>query len=294
LIKLFLERFIVALDTAIRSLPRDGPHYPTILYSSPTTNDNDNNIYPNTTTTPEWVSSTKWIHIIQWVCQFYTAYYYIRGTYPTILHQWFRIRPVSTLTINNTTDVTNNASTTTTGNQMIPIVGTLIMLQLSWKLLVKGISERALNVWIQRKPRPSSFRQWWNHLRKKCFNPPKEFLHMKGIAPIIYNASTTSSEFETTKTKIDDGKDASSNVLVCGICRNSGSTTTSAVTATKQPFSTSNNNGHDSIQFPSCSIRCGHVFCWYCIQQWLTYYDTKCPICRTICTTNDIQLLYNY
>jgi hypothetical protein len=46
--------------------------------------------------------------------------------------------------------------------------------------------------------------------------------------------------------------------------------------------------------YPSCSIRCGHVFCWYCIQQWITEHDTKCPICRATCASQDVMYLFNY
>jgi Ring finger domain len=45
--------------------------------------------------------------------------------------------------------------------------------------------------------------------------------------------------------------------------------------------------------YPSCLIPCGHVFCWYCIQQWITDHDAKCPICRVQCAAKDVMYLYN-
>ena len=45
--------------------------------------------------------------------------------------------------------------------------------------------------------------------------------------------------------------------------------------------------------YPSCLICCGHVFCWYCIQQWITDYDAKCPICRASCESQEVMHLYN-
>jgi Ring finger domain len=45
--------------------------------------------------------------------------------------------------------------------------------------------------------------------------------------------------------------------------------------------------------YPSCLIPCGHVFCWYCIQQWITDHDTSCPICRVPSSSKDVMHLYN-
>ena len=243
------------------------------------------------------ISSTTLIHVIQWIYQFYVAYYYLHGHYPTVLHQLFRIRPVHTVYAN--TNNTNNAnderlqSSYGTGNKVITTIGTLIMLQLSWKLLIYGISQPALECWIRIKPLlQQTFRHLRDHMKKTLGLPsrgvvdgwPKAYIYMEGTVA-IHTSVTKSIDAETKNTDCDDN-DPFSNVLVCGICRNSGSSFTNTTS--------SKNNNNSPILFPSCSIKCGHVFCWYCIQQWLTYYDTKCPICRTICTANDIQLLYNY
>ena len=47
-------------------------------------------------------------------------------------------------------------------------------------------------------------------------------------------------------------------------------------------------------KYPACSVRCGHVFCWYCIYQWVSQTIPECPICRQQCHPNDILPLYNY
>ena len=44
---------------------------------------------------------------------------------------------------------------------------------------------------------------------------------------------------------------------------------------------------------PSCFVRCGHVFCWRCLQQWVAS-KTECPVCRTSCRPQDILPLQNY
>jgi Ring finger domain len=45
---------------------------------------------------------------------------------------------------------------------------------------------------------------------------------------------------------------------------------------------------------PSCSIRCGHVFCWNCLHRWIQTRANACPFCRTPCTTQDVVYLQNY
>ena len=45
--------------------------------------------------------------------------------------------------------------------------------------------------------------------------------------------------------------------------------------------------------FPACSVHCGHIFCWSCLQQWVAS-KMECPVCRTSCRPQDILLLENY
>lgn len=47
-------------------------------------------------------------------------------------------------------------------------------------------------------------------------------------------------------------------------------------------------------RFPACSVTCGHVFCWHCLQQWVASNTAACPLCRKDCTASDIMLLHNY
>lgn len=44
---------------------------------------------------------------------------------------------------------------------------------------------------------------------------------------------------------------------------------------------------------PACSIKCGHVVCWTCLQSWLLEHPT-CPICRVPCEATDVMALHNY
>lgn len=46
--------------------------------------------------------------------------------------------------------------------------------------------------------------------------------------------------------------------------------------------------------YPACSVSCGHLFCWQCLQQWVTSNSAACPLCRKSCTSSDILLLCNY
>jgi hypothetical protein len=45
---------------------------------------------------------------------------------------------------------------------------------------------------------------------------------------------------------------------------------------------------------PSCSIHCGHVFCWHCLHGWIQTRAKACPYCKTRCTAHDVVLLRNY
>jgi peroxin-10 len=38
---------------------------------------------------------------------------------------------------------------------------------------------------------------------------------------------------------------------------------------------------------------CGHVFCWKCLQQWVSSRG-ECPLCRTACLPQDILALHSY
>lgn len=45
---------------------------------------------------------------------------------------------------------------------------------------------------------------------------------------------------------------------------------------------------------PAASRRCGHVFCYSCIHHWVASVKEACPYCRSPCSLEDIQPLYNY
>jgi Ring finger domain len=45
---------------------------------------------------------------------------------------------------------------------------------------------------------------------------------------------------------------------------------------------------------PSCSVHCGHVFCWNCLHSWIQTRAKGCPLCKTPCTTHDVVYLRNY
>jgi hypothetical protein len=51
---------------------------------------------------------------------------------------------------------------------------------------------------------------------------------------------------------------------------------------------------HQVRRHPACPVGCGHVFCWTCLQQWVTTVRPECPICRTNCPSREILPLYNY
>jgi peroxin-10 len=44
---------------------------------------------------------------------------------------------------------------------------------------------------------------------------------------------------------------------------------------------------------PACPSLCGHVFCWKCLQQWVSTRG-ECPLCRTVCRPQDILALHSY
>ena len=51
---------------------------------------------------------------------------------------------------------------------------------------------------------------------------------------------------------------------------------------------------HQPREFPACPCTCGHVFCWHCLQQWVTFNVEACPLCRRPCEKQDIVFLRNY
>jgi peroxin-10 len=42
------------------------------------------------------------------------------------------------------------------------------------------------------------------------------------------------------------------------------------------------------------ATRCGHVFCWKCIINWTVNVRPECPLCRAICTPQEVLALYNW
>ena len=48
----------------------------------------------------------------------------------------------------------------------------------------------------------------------------------------------------------------------------------------------------DKRNNPTCA-ECGHVFCWKCITDWVSY-DQKCPLCRRTLKPSRFVLLANY
>ena len=44
---------------------------------------------------------------------------------------------------------------------------------------------------------------------------------------------------------------------------------------------------------PACSVKCGHVMCWSCLQQWV-HEHKSCPICRMACLPQDVLALQAY
>jgi hypothetical protein len=274
-IQSFYETTIVSIESAIHSLPLDGPHYTTFTRPNPTTPE------------IESLSNPVLIHVIQWILQFYMAFYYLNGTYPTLLYRLFQYRP--RLKTNNTSTTTIPYSTT--GNKIIPLVGMLILTQLTWKLLLHGISRPILHYLLTRQQTFSRYASTsWNVLMNFMLQQKQQdhnvtniddneinCIYIEGISPILSAIPSNMKQMGENDEFTCLG--SKTNSFICGICRNSSSS----------PSSKSN----ASILYPSYSIQCGHVFCWYCIQQWITYYDTKCPICRTICKPNDIQLLYH-
>jgi hypothetical protein len=259
-------------------------------------------------------------------------YYY----YPTILHQLFRYRPQRIPPAHgngtnppDTGSHHNNVVPSSTG-RIIPVVGTLILLQLLYQFIFDGLSQSMVHYWVNNMVTPkfrtstlctntnnnhnnsrgcrrwwwyNSWRWWWyNSWRwwvwprnpiSKLHTPRDQFvrvgepptrrhgysLQFKGKAPtpVIAVVGPTTKEATLLPDTI-------------------GTSTTSTTTTTTPSVVGCYICQQKRILYPSCLIHCGHVFCWYCIQQWITQHDTKCPICRTMttCQSNDVMLLYNF
>jgi peroxin-10 len=45
---------------------------------------------------------------------------------------------------------------------------------------------------------------------------------------------------------------------------------------------------------PAAPIGCGHVFCWECIQEWISTVRKECPLCRVPTMAQDVIALHKY
>ena len=76
-----------------------------------------------------------------------------------------------------------------------------------------------------------------------------------------------------------------------GLVGNSPSTTTTTTTTTTITCLICRQVRKDP---PACSITCGHVFCWHCLQQWVSMVRPECPLCRAPCRPQQVLALYHY
>jgi Ring finger domain len=352
LLAVYPRTILVALDMALQSISTlhsystGGPH---AIDTTTTTTDTTTHIPPLSHDDSHHDSSTpqqqqqRLARVLVWMYRLHMAYYCLprrRGGvghndgdddyyyYPTILHQLFRYRPqrIPPAHDGNGTNPPdtgshyNNVVPSSTG-RIIPVVGTLILLQLLYQFIFDGLSQSMVHYWVNNMVTPKlrtttlctntntnhnsrGCRRWWWVLLprnpiSKLHTPRNQFirvgeqptrrhgysLQFKGKSPAPTNTTTPVIAVAGTTTTQE------ATLLPDTI----GTSTTSATTTTPSVVGCYICQ-QKHILYPSCLIQCGHVFCWYCIQQWITQHDTKCPICRTMttCQSNDVMLLYNF
>jgi len=133
--------------------------------------------------------------------------------------------------------------------------------------------------------RPSQYRQVGQLILLQLLGvivPSVAFRLIERIIPPIAERQTVASagiRFENRLSQVRNSHDVSG---APSLARQSSSSSTTCSIC------------HNHRMNPSCPATCGHVFCWKCLQQWVSSIRQECPFCRSPCRPQDIIMLYNY
>lgn len=194
-----------------------------------------------------------------WIVRLHLAFYCLGGRYPSWLHRLFR------LSLARSRDALVHRPSSTPA-----LVGVLIVAQAVGasvpavtRALLRCLDRRGvLGLATAAAPRAEPSVTFVSH--------PKDLTRrrMKPAAPLAEASSGRSRRhWPASSSPSSPSASASSSERTCMICR-------------------------QARQHPSCPP-CGHVFCWTCLQQWLSHRQS-CPYCRTSCRPQDVLALHKY
>ncbi len=210
--------------------------------------------------------------IIKWLIRLNMALFYANGKYPTIIH---RLTGIQITKNDSLIGVPAPAPTTSAERPSYKPLCYMILLQ-SIAQVMKGISTMSLDYWesCQYQRQQSSSRQIHVQSEPHSFGDDNDILTRIERCVPSNNSSMASSRHCHPSTFNIHRRQAATNrhnrkIAQCGICMN-------------------------DLRHPSTPIKCGHVFCWDCIQHWLVTVRSECPLCRVGTTPKDVLCLYEY
>jgi len=211
--------------------------------------------------------------VIRWVLRLNLALFYTNGRYPTLLHRITNMRPYRATNPGNPRDDTPRPAYT--------IVGKMLLLQAVAEL-VRTAAHLSVRAWgagrrgrLQRLAEGGTTRlgaggdnggvalREWIEVRvpsskRCCSNADADDGGGGGVSGVMV---------------VHDADDERSTrcrpMIQCSICMN-------------------------DRKHPAALTNCGHVFCWGCVQHWISTVKTECPICRAVARPQDVISLYQY
>ena len=198
------------------------------------------------------------ISLMNWLLGLHLAWYCLESTkstgFPTWMHRWFGLQMHK--------DSRNQHVLTQHREKdasFFKIMGYLILLQ-AMGVAVPAVARRLLEFWcLQRESTPTQRRQ-----ERQGASAQSSIRFMMDPPSIQQPLAVTSTEQRVS----DTDNDVAAGVVLCGICQR-------------------------ERHHPACPP-CGHVFCWDCLQHWLTVVRSECPFCRKPCRPQAVLPLCNY
>jgi len=204
--------------------------------------------------------------LIKWIIRFNLALFYLNGRYPTILYRLTGIQMKGSIEDN----VANGASMHWS-RPCYKFVGRVMIIHAIAKA-VQASSLLSLNTWYSRRlieqreerrreRHPNNTIEDSSRIRAETLSSS-----MEARVPSLKKTSIMESGGYIAETVCAGNQ---TSPIQCSICMN-------------------------NRKNPSALSGCGHVFCWSCVQHWISTVRSECPICRTTARVQDVIPLYNY
>ena len=192
---------------------------------------------------------------IYWIFEIHRAMFYINGKYPTLFHRWTRTQMFVDESVYNETSP--HADSSSRIHHTLDANGCDAFHRPSYQRIGYLLFLECMITSI-----------------KAVIRKTVE-LTLDGHIPLLFkrNAGGIATSIEAMVPSFDSQLKGASTLITCrtkcAICLNDRTN-------------------------PACPKRCGHVFCWSCIQRWLFTVRMECPFCRTPTRPQDIVPLYHY